>query len=303
VIIVTGASGLLGMSLMLTAHDRGSAVTGLFNTHSIALLDVDSEQADLTDHSSVRRLVQRLSPDWIVHCASLTAVDWCEDHPAQTHAVNVEATGNLAIAARDVGARFVYISTDSVFDGVKGEYRESDQTSPLNVYASSKLQGEQAVMTELPDSLLLRTNIYGWNAQEKQSLSEWSLNRLVNGDTVPGFMDVTFCPILVNDLSDVILDLMETNSSGLFHAVGSESCTKYEFARQIATAFGFDLKNVLATSIDDLNMQAQRPKNTSMLTEKLCGVLGRSMPDVHSGLLRLKHLQESGFVSRLKSAV
>ena len=106
---------------------------------------MDSKRLDLTNARSVRRLIQRLQPDCIIHCAALTAVDWCEDHPDETRAVNVGVSENLAKSAYESGAGFVYISTDSVFDGTKHMYREEDQPNPLNLYAASKLEAEKIV--------------------------------------------------------------------------------------------------------------------------------------------------------------
>jgi dTDP-4-dehydrorhamnose reductase len=139
-----------------------------------------------------------MRPAWIVHCAAATNVDWCESHPVECMRVNAEAAGALARAARSIGARLVYISTDSVFDGVSGGYRETDPVSPVNHYARSKASGESAVLDEIPDALVLRTNIYGWNLQSKHSLAEWALARLEGGEVVPGFRDVSFSPLLVN---------------------------------------------------------------------------------------------------------
>src|SRR5206468_3889008 len=109
---------------------------------------------------------------------------------------------------------------DSVFDGRRGKYSETDQPAPLNVYARSKWQAEQKVAERYPAAVIARVNIYGWNAQEKLSLAEWFLRRFAEAEYVPGFTDVIFCPILVNDLASVLLQMLERGLNGLYHVTG-----------------------------------------------------------------------------------
>jgi dTDP-4-dehydrorhamnose reductase len=211
--------------------------------------------------------------------------------------VNVEMSGRLAALAAQTGAQFVYISSDSVFDGVRGSYAEEDQVKPVNAYARSKLDGETAVR-----ALVVRTNIYGWNMQPKTGLAEWILSQLESGSEVPGFQDVIFCPILVNDLGDAILEMLERKLSGLYHVAGSEPCSKYEFALHLAGTFGLDKALVRPSSIEQSTLQAPRPKNTSLRTARIHRALGRAMPSLDAGLLRFKALRDSGFVARLRQS-
>jgi len=298
-ILVTGASGLLGANFITTAQQRQQSLVAVFHQHDFHLPGIECVSADLTDLNTIE-LVQSFQPAWIVHCAALTNVDWCQLHPEETWRVNVEMSRNLAIAARRAGAKMIYVSTDSVFDGRVGNYDEADLPKPLNVYAESKLAGEKAVLEELQRSLIVRTNIYGWNMQGKASLAEWVLQRLEAGQPVPGFRDVVFTPILVNELSEIILDMMERQLTGVHHVAGSQPCSKYEFALHLASAFGLDSQLVRSESVDDSTLLAPRPKKTSLQTTKVSGVLGRKMPDVQSGLKRFKLLRDSGFATQLK---
>lgn len=300
-ILVTGASGLLGANLVLHMRQCDKDVIAIYHRHKFVAQGVESLQADLTDKHMVSDLLQCLQPDWIIHCAALTNVDWCEEHPADTHRVNVEMSRDLAVAAHRVGAGLVYISTDSVFDGKSGHYSEEDAPAPVNVYAESKLAGEEAVRSELERSLIVRTNIYGWNMQEKHSLAEWILNRLELDQPVPGFYDVIFTPTLVNDLSEIILDMIERRLTGLYHVAGSQPCSKYEFALQLADVFGLQKQSVQPVSIADSLSKAPRPRDTSLKTSKVSRALGRPMPGLDSGLRRFKALRDSGFITQLKA--
>src|SRR5262249_10037439 len=156
-------------------------------------------------------------PAQIVHCAALTNVDWCEDHPEEANRMNAESSGYLAQLALDIGAHFVHVSTDAVFDGKRMNYVETDQPAPLNVYGYSNQRWEQEVLGRNPSAVVARVNVYGWNAQNKLSLAEWILDQLTKGKSVPGFTDVFFTPILVNDLADVLFAALDRGLSGIYH--------------------------------------------------------------------------------------
>ena len=216
-IVVTGASGLLGASVILQVRRLGLAVAGLYHCHPLQIPGAAMCPADLIDAAATRELMRSLKPETIIHCAAATNIDWCESHPEETEKMNVRASALLAEIAFALHAHLIYISTDAVFDGRQGNYSETDQPAPLNVYGRSKLAGERAVWERLSSALIVRVNIYGWNAQEKLSLGEWFWRHLRQDERVPGFTDITFCPMLVNDLADVLLQMMDRRLSGLYH--------------------------------------------------------------------------------------
>jgi len=300
-LVVTGASGLLGASVLRSAVELGWETVGLCHQHVIRDPAIRVATVDLTDDSATRKLLFDLRPDAIVHCAAATNVDWCEDNPQQAEAINVQASAVLAETAATLNAGFVYVSTDAVFDGKKGNYAETDEPAPLNVYASSKLAGERETLRRNPSAMLVRVNIYGWNAQNKESLAEWALRRLEEGRDVPGFTDVFFTPILVNDLVPVLFAMLQQELTGLYHVVGSERISKFEFARRVAAAFGFDPARVTPCQVRDMNLRAARPLDVSLNAEKIRIALRRSMPDVDSGLSEFRELRSRQYPQQLKS--
>ncbi len=300
-LLVTGASGLLGANFVLSALRSGMELVAQYHSHPVHFAETTARTVDLSDSASARALVQAVDPEWIVHCAAATDVDWCEEHPAEALRINAEAAGTLAAAARDVGARCLFISTDAVFGGERGSYSEADPPAPVNVYGASKRAGEEAVRAALPSALIVRTNLYGWNALPKQSLAEWVLDRLEAGEEVPGFGDVTFSPILVDDLCDLLLAMISKSMEGTYHVAGADGLTKFEFARRVANVFGRDERSVRSVRIADSHLRAPRPRNTTLRTEAAARALGRPMPGVDAGLRRFRHDRDSGYVAQLKA--
>ena len=137
-VLVTGSSGLLGANLVLELARRGWPIAALYWRHPISLDGVCSAACDLADSASASRLLTDFAPSLVIHCAAATNVDWCESHPEESMRINAESAAALAASARYVGARLVYISTDAVFDGVSGGYRETDPVAPVNWYARGK---------------------------------------------------------------------------------------------------------------------------------------------------------------------
>jgi dTDP-4-dehydrorhamnose reductase len=310
-LVVSGASGLLGASVLRSAQDAGwdKDVVGLCHRHLIRDPALRIAKVDLTDSSATRGFFSDLfsdlrsdsRPHAIVHCAAAADVDWCEANPKEAEAINVGASALLAEIAASFNARFVYISTDSVFDGKRGGYVETDEPAPLNVYARSKLAAEREIQRRNPSSTIVRVNIYGWNAQDKESLAEWILRRLEGGKDVPGFTDVCFNPLLANDLAEILFAVLQRELTGLYHVVGSERITKLEFARRVAATFGFDPARITPCQVRDMNLKAERPLDVSLNTEKISRALGRPMPDVDSGLRAFRALRDRQYPQQLKN--
>jgi dTDP-4-dehydrorhamnose reductase len=301
-IVVTGSSGLLGANLAVDLHRLGHEVIALYNQHSVLFPGICSVQCDLRDSVRFSDLIQRFHPKWIVHAAALTDVDWCEEHTIECLSINSEAARFVASVARSVRARLAFVSTDSIFNGEQGSYTESDQADPVNVYATSKLEGEVGVKHEIPDSVIVRTNIYGWNAQPKLSLAEWIISKLRAGERVKGFDDVIFSPLLANDLGNLIHEIIVRELEGVYHAGARDSCSKYDFAIAVAQAFGYPSSLIERSSIRNAQFKARRPRNTSLCSDRLARDLATEMPDVRSGIYRFKSLGGSGLPQQLKSA-
>src|SRR6266702_3407744 len=253
-LVVTGASGMLGAAVVSEAVKRGYETTGLYHRTPISLSGAASGALDIRSLSNVRDVLGSISPDLILHAAADVRVDWCEDHPEEAALTNVEGSANVARVAAEIGARLLYVSTDSIFDGKRGGYRETDIANPLNVYARTKFDGEAAVLSELPAALVARTNFYSWGGEHKLGLLAWILRELSHGRSLLGFTDAIFCAIPSNDVAVALIDILQGECSGIFHVVGPEAISKYDFARRVAKQFGYDPDLVTPAKLADANL-------------------------------------------------
>jgi dTDP-4-dehydrorhamnose reductase len=216
-ILVVGAKGMLGCDLMqvLTGDVRG----------------VDIEEVDITSFESTRRVLLSLKPRVVVNAAAYTDVDGCEANRELAMQVNGEGVGHLALAAREIGAKLVHVSTDYVFDGTKERpWHEDDPTSPLSIYGESKLAGELNVRI-LPDHLIVRTQwLYGLNGK---NFVETMLRLGGERKELSVVDDQTGSPTWTVDLSQAIKALIDRGCRGIYHAANAGFCTWNGFARAI----------------------------------------------------------------------
>jgi len=297
-ILITGGSGLLGSNLSKLAPSKFE-VYATYNKNKVRMKDVHFFQIDLTKKEQLVK-IEQIKPDFIIHCAAITNVDYCEAHPDEAYNQNVLTSINIAEIAKKIRAYLIHISTDSVFDGTKGNYKENGTPNPTNVYGKTKLEAEQKILSIHAYSCIVRTNIFGWNKRDKFSLAEWMLNKLTNNEELPALKDIYFSPILVNDLAEALFKLQEKNYEGIIHIAGSETCSKLDFAYIIAEVFGLDKSLIRPISIHELGLKAPRGKNTSLNVSKAEKILKEHLPKAKDGLVKMKKLHEEGYVEELK---
>jgi dTDP-4-dehydrorhamnose reductase len=229
-------------------------------------------------------------------------VDLCERDPSLAWRVNAELPAKIASACRDLDVNLLHISTDAVFDGKSlGPYSETDAPHPIGVYAQTKLAAEAAVLDAHARAIVARVNFYGWSITGSRSLAEFFVNNLGAGIPVRGFADVTFCPMLVNDLAMVIFKMLARGLHGLFHATGPEPMTKYEFGVSIARQFGFDERLISAESVDKAGLPAQRAHRLHLSVHKLSTALGELLPSFSTGLAAFHAQYGQGYPQRIRA--
>ncbi|MBI4052731.1 MAG: SDR family oxidoreductase [Candidatus Diapherotrites archaeon] len=280
-VLVVGR-GFLGEKLLTVFSAEG------FETHC-ASIGTESEFAlDIADRKRVFSCLERFAPETVFLCASLTNVDACEADPAKAAGVNVLGAKNVLDACIEFNARPVFFSTDFVFDGEKGDYRENDLPNPLNVYGKTKLEAERLFLKRA-DALVLRiSSLYGRNSEnDKQTFLNWVLGSLSAGKSVPVFTDQKTSPALIDDIAGACLKLLDRDAHGLFHCTGSEAVSRFGFAEKAAEVFGLDKSLLRSVSSDEVWQAAKRPRDSSLCIKKLEGK-GVAMSDVSQGLEKVK---------------
>lgn len=255
-ILVTGVKGQLGYDVVNELKKRGHTAIG-----------VDVEEMDITDAAAVEREMKADDLDAVIHCAAYTAVDAAEDNRELCIRVNAEGTRNIARAARELNLKMVYISTDYVFDG-EGErpWEPDDARNPLNVYGESKYQGELAVEEYLERYFIVRIAwVFGVNGK---NFIKTMLNLAKNHDELNVVDDQTGSPTYTYDLAVLLADMVETEKYGRYHATNEGLCTWYEFAKEIFSQAGVDVKVNPVTS-EEFPAKAKRPHNSRMDKSKL----------------------------------
>jgi dTDP-4-dehydrorhamnose reductase len=299
-ILVTGASGLLGLNFALQFHNQHD-VTGVVHSNPLNGTPFIAHNTDLSKSGNVNRLLEAVKPEVVLHCAAMANIDACERDPEMTWKVNTDLPTELAHAAARDGFKLVHLSTDAVFDGLQGDYDEESDPNPLNTYARSKLAAERKVLAACPSALVARVNFFGWSLSGSRSLGEFFYYNLAAHMTVNGFTDVLFCPLEATILADVLLQLVERDCSGIYHVVSSQSLSKYEFGCAVAEKFGLNKDLIQPITVENSGLAATRSPNLRLRTDKLAIALGKPSPDQQAGLQRFHELFLSGYPQRVQA--
>lgn len=299
-ILITGASGLLGLNLALFAAKHEN-VFGTVYSHELKDVPFKVIQVDLQDSREIYDCVEEADPEIIINCAAMADLETCEKEPEIAELLNVALPLELAEIARKRKIKLIQISTDAVFDGKRGNYVEDDQPNPLSVYARTKWESEKAVTNTNSDSLIVRVNFYGYSLLGKRSLAEFFLYNLAAGTHVFGFDDVYICPLLVQDLASILFAMIKKDLKGIYHVVSPESLSKYDFGVRIARLFDLNENLVEAINVSQAGLIARRSPNLILRIDKLTRDLGQNPPGQQEGLLEFKKLYEKGYPDKLKA--
>lgn len=299
-LLITGASGLLGLNLALEAA-REHAVYGVVRSHPLRTPAFTVISADLLAPGALERIFDQAQPEWVIHCAALANVDACERAPELARRLNGEIPGLLAALAARGGARLIHVSTDAVFDGRRGDYTEADPPNPLSHYARTKLAGEHAVAEAYPEAIIARVNLFGWSLSGTRSLAEFFFYNLQSARAVKGFTDVYFCPLLANHLARLFLRMLALDLHGLYHVVSSQCLSKYDFGVALARRFGLDENLIQPISVAESGLLATRSPRLTLRTERLTEALGAPPPPLAPGLDDFYAQYQEGYPQRLKT--
>jgi len=282
--IVLGGFGLVGSHL----RESGRRPTVAELRVTSRRCAPDSLALDITDRAAVQRVLHSVQPDVVFLAAADANVDQCERNPDASHRINVEAPTDIAGICEQLGSVLVYYSTDYIFDGRNGPYREMDHPAPICTYGAHKAEAERAIRERLPGShLILRTTVvYGTEPSGKNFLIRLLLHLRSNTPIrVP--VDQVGSPTLANDLAEASWQLVEAGARGTFNVGGPERLSRHEFALAAAAAFALDPAPIVAVTTDALRQEAARPLNAGLVMDKVESALGRRMVGATRGLATL----------------
>jgi dTDP-4-dehydrorhamnose reductase len=257
-VFIAGASGLVGSNCMKHFTEQGWNVKGSYFSYEVpgtvfynTLEPGDENNFDILNYK----------PDVIVHCGALTHVDYCEANQDESYQKTVQSTKNLIDVAKQCGARFVYISTDYVFDGHNGPYREDARVNPLSVYARHKLEAEQMSLKELPNTLVLRvTNVYGNEARGKNFVAR-IVDQCINKQklTLKLPYDQYASPANAWDIARAMFVLLNDNKQGIYHIGSTDYLNRVELALRVLAYFPDAEYDLIPISTADMKQPAARP--------------------------------------------
>ncbi|NNF58825.1 MAG: SDR family oxidoreductase [Rhodothermaceae bacterium] len=270
-VLVTGADGLIGQALVRRLADWPEAdvlATGLDDTRRHASGSGGYVPLDITQTGALEQLFVDFAPSVVVHLAALSKVEDCEADKEAAWALNVDAMAHLARACKRHGARLLFLSTDFLFDGTDGPYAEDDRPNPVNAYGRSKLAAENAIrLSGLTHWSIVRTSlVFGEGERLKRRNFATLLAALLNRDgTFLAATDQYRTPTYAPDLADGLMRIIRFDRDGVYHIAGRERLTVYDFARQMATAFGFEAEQIEPTTTAELHPGAPRPLDGGLL--------------------------------------
>ncbi len=289
-VLITGANGLLGQQLIkIFRHDYEVHALGLQAGPRLPDGNFQYHHGDITDRQKLRDLVQALVPNFIMNAAAFTDVDGSETQRELCWKVNVTGVENLVYAAQKVHARLVHVSTDYVFDGKNGPYREEDRPNPLGFYARSKLAGENVLINSEANCAIARTMVlYGAGYEIRPNFVTWLIEQLRNSKSVRIVDDQFGNPTLASELARALRTLAESGRNGIYHLSSSEVIDRYHFAVKIAEVFGLDASLIQPIKTGDLKQASPRPLRSGFDISKAAAELGINLSDVIGGLQKFK---------------
>ena len=255
-IFITGIKGQLGTTL----DKYLSSYFNVLNNQG------DLKNIDISDKSELKYIFKELSPDYIINCAALTNVDFCEQNKSNSYEVNVNGIKNIISCTKN-DTKIIHISTDYVFSGNRNIYKESDIPNPVSYYGKNKLESENILRSSNRNYLIIRPSvIFGNNGN---NFYVWVRDSLKNNKDISVVTDQISNPTWSWSLSEAIYKCILSNITGLFHYAGEEIISRYDFAVKIAKVHGFNTDRIIPIKTSDLNQQAKRPLYSALDNSKI----------------------------------
>lgn len=282
-VFITGSSGFLGRYLIkfspntyhIIAHYRSKRPNGY---------DRDLTFVELDFGGDFQRSLRKLKPTAIIHTAAMASIDECEVKPEIARRINFEATRLLADFSAETGSRFIFISSDVVFDGKKGYYSETDVPTPGNVYAHTKVEAEKYILANHPNAVVVRPALfYGYALNGRPSFTEVMLENLKAGKQIFLFKDQYRTPVLINNLTAALWEVLELDYTGILHIGGTQKISRLDMGLLLCEMFNLDKKLLVPVKLEDARLLAFRPLDCSLNSGLAQRLLKANLTDCRTG--------------------
>jgi dTDP-4-dehydrorhamnose reductase len=282
-VLIVGASGFIGY-YMYEEFSQYHQVAGTFYTHPAN----NFIHLDVKDKEEINEVLTSFSPDVIIYTAYNPNVEYCETHPEETQEVNVKGTTNVIGIIKKIKAKFIFFSSDYIFDGKEGPYLEEDSPNPINVYGKQKLESEELIRKRLTDYLIIRTTVvFGWERNGKNFIMQM-IHALKNGKNMEVPEDQVGTPTYVKNLCMATRELIERDKTGIYNIAGKDLISRYNFARIAAKVFALDENLLIPVSPGKFREKVTIPINAGLKIEKAQNELETELVGIKEGLVLAK---------------
>ena len=278
---MTGSAGLIGRQV----------VKDLSETHEVFSCYNKSKpefgiptKMDLLNHEMIVNVLLEIEPDVVIHLGAMTGVDLCEKEESMAFDINSKATQIIAQQCSILNTFLIYVSTDYVFDGNSGMYYEDDIPNPLSIYGKSKFDGEKMVQNFSSDLCIARTSTPFGLHQTRKSFPTWVIENLQKQKQIDVLSDQFTSPTYVLNLSKMLIEISERHLNGIFHVAGATKISRYEMASIISDKLNLDEKLLRKILINELKLEASRPKDSSLNISKATSILNEKPQKINQSL-------------------
>jgi len=268
--LVTGSAGLIGQQVVKDLLKSNE----VFSSYNDSMPEYgEPVRMDLRDHKQISGVFDEKNPDVVIHLGAMTDVDLCESENRSASEINAKSTETIAKECSKQNSFLIYLSTDYVFDGNSGMYKETDTTNPIGYYGKSKLDGEISVQNSSADYCITRTSTPFGLHSKKKSFPIWIIENLEQKNQINVLTDQITSPTYIPNLSKMLIEIAERKITGILHISGASNMSRYDMACMIADKFNYDQSFLKPATMNDMNWVAKRPKNSSLDISRAVSIL------------------------------
>ena len=279
--LVTGSAGLVGQQVVKYLS-KSNQVFSCYNESKPEY--GDSVKMDLKNYEMISSVLTEIKPDVVIHLGAMTGVDLCEKEKTSASEINTKATEIIAKECSKLNSFLVYVSTDYVFDGNFGMYKEDDVANPLGFYGKSKLEGEKAVQNFSTNWCIARTSTPFGLHPTKKSFPMWVIENLQKQKQIDVLIDQFTSPTYIPNLSRMLIEISERRITGIIHVAGASKISRYQMASMVSDKLNLDGTLLKQISMNKMKWVAQRPKDSSLDVSRASSILNEKPQKIDQSL-------------------